>query len=258
MHAPIIINDNDIEYAEQILLRQGQFFDEERVTFIKDLTTLDLQAVPGSGKTTALLAKLLILDKYLPFKEGSGILILSHTNAAINEIRNCITKHCKYIFSYPNYIGTIQSFIDNFLTIPYFKMMIPNTDVVIDDEKYYAKHYIPHGAKAYFSNKSPSQQKDLLYDCRIIKERLSFIDGRSYLLKDEQSLTYKAIYELKHKLKKSGVLSFYDAYLLANEYLESYPNIKDLIQLRFPIIFVDEMQDVNAMQFDLLENLFFE
>mgnify|MGYP006331805363 CR=1 FL=1 len=57
----IEITDKEIDYAEQILLPKDCHFDIERRNFIKDLSTLDLQAVPGSGKTTALLAKLLIL-----------------------------------------------------------------------------------------------------------------------------------------------------------------------------------------------------
>mgnify|MGYP003488220458 CR=1 FL=1 len=54
----IEISNDDIEMAERILLPCGCHFDEERRIFIKDLSTFDLQAVPGSGKTTALLAKL--------------------------------------------------------------------------------------------------------------------------------------------------------------------------------------------------------
>ena len=60
------VTEDDIAYAESILLPDGQHFDQERRDFITNLETIDLQAVPGSGKTTALLAKLLILDRYLP------------------------------------------------------------------------------------------------------------------------------------------------------------------------------------------------
>lgn len=48
---------------------------------IRNLNTIDLQAVPGSDKTTVLLAK-------FPFVDGSGVLVLSHTNAAIDEIKD--------------------------------------------------------------------------------------------------------------------------------------------------------------------------
>ena len=67
MRQAIDITENDIEYAEKKLWAEGQHFDDERRAFIKNLQVIDLQAVPGSGKTTALLAKLLILERKLPF-----------------------------------------------------------------------------------------------------------------------------------------------------------------------------------------------
>jgi len=70
----IQVTDEDIKYTEKILLEEREYFDDERIAFIKNFEPIDLQAVPGSGKTTALLAKLLILERHLPFKDGSGIL----------------------------------------------------------------------------------------------------------------------------------------------------------------------------------------
>lgn len=81
------ITDDDIRHAEKILLKNWEHFDVERRDFIKNLDTIDLQAVPWSGKTTALLAKLLILERRMPFPDGRGILVLSHTNTAVDEIK---------------------------------------------------------------------------------------------------------------------------------------------------------------------------
>src|SRR5690554_867433 len=103
MPQEINITDADIEYAEKVLLPEGKAFDEERKLFIRNLSILDLQAVPGSGKTTALLAKLLILERYMPLKNGRGVLVISHTNAAVDEIKERIGKHCPKLFSYPNF-----------------------------------------------------------------------------------------------------------------------------------------------------------
>ncbi|WP_369127725.1 UvrD-helicase domain-containing protein [Brevibacillus laterosporus] len=47
----------------------------------------DIQACPGSGKTTTLLAKLTILSRKLPLKSNKGICVLTHTNVAVDEIR---------------------------------------------------------------------------------------------------------------------------------------------------------------------------
>jgi len=136
MHVEINITDEDIAYAEKILLEEFHHFDDERKDFIKNLSTIDLHAVPGSGKTTALLAKLLILEKYLPFNNGSGILVISHTNAAVDEIKSKIAKFCPKLFSYPNFIGTIQSFVDEFLAIPCGHTLLGTRISWIDEEKY--------------------------------------------------------------------------------------------------------------------------
>ncbi len=63
----INISDSDIAYAEGMLLPPGCVFDDERRAFIRELSSCDVLACPGSGKTTALLAKLLILSKKMPF-----------------------------------------------------------------------------------------------------------------------------------------------------------------------------------------------
>ena len=70
----IEITDNDIAYAEKILLPIGSQFNDERRAFIRCMESRDVVACPGSGKTTALLAKLLILARKMPFEDGRGIL----------------------------------------------------------------------------------------------------------------------------------------------------------------------------------------
>ena len=106
--------DRYIEQAESILLNGGTF-DDERKIFIRNLETCDLLAVPGSGKTTALLAKLYCIAQNIPFEDGSGILILSHTNKAIEEIEKKLKNYCPRLFEYPNFIGTVQTFVNKFL-----------------------------------------------------------------------------------------------------------------------------------------------
>lgn len=259
------ITDEEILYAESILLPEGKTFDDERRIFIKNLETIDLQAVPGSGKTTALLAKLLILEKRLPFADGSGILVLSHTNTAIDEIRNKIQKYCPNLFKYPNFIGTIQSFVDKFLAIPYYCMSFNKKTYRIDDEIYddvMTKKY------QYLRDNSPAKQwinrrnnpEDLFKNFRF-DSNLNLIDkkgGKIILKSKNQSPTYIDIAKMKKEIFKTGVLCFDDTYFFANRYLQKYPKIKEIIQKRFSYVFVDEMQDMDNRQYDLLEKLFYD
>lgn len=106
--------EKHIPRAKKIFI-DGKDFDTERIDFIKNFDTCDLLAVPGSGKTTALMAKLYCLAQNMPFEDGSGILVLAHTHNAIDEIENKLKKHCPHLFEYPNFVGTVQGFVNKFL-----------------------------------------------------------------------------------------------------------------------------------------------
>jgi len=285
----IKITDDDISFAERILLPVGKQFDDERKTFIRNLSTIDLQAVPGSGKTTALLAKLIIIERKLPFIDGSGILVLSHTNAAIDEIKEKIQKHCPKLFSYPNFIGTIQSFVDEFLAIPFYIQKFKKKPIRIDNEIYnerikscIEKLWL---YKFDFNNDTTTKvahiknnNEALFYDFRLkysdkielIKqfnqENLEIAKPRGntkpqnytdYTQQEKQEVC-KWFLKFKMEILKSGILHFDDAYFLADVYLSKIPSIKSILQKRFAFAFVDEMQDMDTHQYNLLEKIFYD
>lgn len=131
------INLLHVEEASKLLIG-GNVFDSERIEFITNLNTCDLLAVPGSGKTTVLMAKLYCLAKQMPFSDGSGILVLAHTNNAVDEIEKKLKKHCPHLFEYPNFVGTIQSFVNKYLASQgcfekYGSYISKNDDDLIND-----------------------------------------------------------------------------------------------------------------------------
>lgn len=256
----IEIIDDGIRYSEKILLPKDVSFNEQRKIFIKDLETIDLQAVPGSGKTTVLLAKLLILEKHLPFEDGSGILVISHTNAAIDEIKKRIKNYCPRLFAYPSFVGTIQSFVDKFLAIPFYANSYKRKPYRIDNEIYNEKVYIPHDAWGWAHN-NPYKKDKVLYKSRLDENDeliIGFDSSGKFPLKNKTSSTYMAILKMKQILREKGILCFDDAYLLALKYLKKYPIIKHLLQSRFRYVFVDEMQDMDKHQYEILENIFYD
>ena len=285
MQQVIDITESDIEYAQKILLAERQQFDDERITFIKNLEVIDLQAVPGSGKTTALLAKLLILERKLPFVDNSGILVLSHTNVAIDEIRHKIELFCPKLFRYPNFIGTIQSFVDEFLAIPYYTTICKKKPVRIDNEIYEERvNHILQNRRLPKYNLLPDDLKkiqnitmanqDLFKNIRLDtndvgeiilikelndKEKLNVKKpkGEDYSNEEKEKL-YQWFFSFKQNILKEGILHFDDAYFLAKAYLFHFPKIKEIIQKRFSYVFVDEMQDMETHQYYLLEKLFYD
>ncbi|MDD3793881.1 MAG: UvrD-helicase domain-containing protein [Candidatus Gracilibacteria bacterium] len=250
----IEITGDDISYAESILLKDGQTFDDERREFIKNLETIDLQAVPGSGKTTALLAKLLILEKKMPFPNGSGILVLSHTNTAVDEITEKLGKIAPKLFDFPNFIGTIQEFVNKFLAKPYGINYLGIKFQHIDTEYYESLCYIGYngwldrrGDKDYILQKSIKVGTELFY-----------FNGESFPLRDNTKDLYKKILEMKSNILEKGVISYDEAYYYGSLYINKIPNIIKILQNRFKYVFIDEMQDMQKHQVDILEKLFYD
>lgn len=262
MPQEISITDDDILYAEKILLNDSNF-DEERRLFIKDLDTLDLQAVPGSGKTTVLLAKLLILEKKIPFDDGSGILVISHTNAAVDEIKIKIQKYCPKLFSYPNFIGTIQSFVDNFLTIPYYTQWKKHKPVRIDNDIFNEQfnYKYPVKYKSGLEHRFGNRYSSFIEEFTIVDQTISHFYTKEPIIIPKLGVTtptYLNLVKTKKELLNTGILNFNDAYTFAKSYLEKYPQLKDLLQKRFSYVFVDEMQDMDIHQYNILENIFYD
>lgn len=260
----ISITPEDIAYAEKILLPEGKTFDEERINFIANLDTIDLQAVPGSGKTTALLAKLLILERYLPFEDGSGILVISHTNTAVDEIKKVVSKHCNKLSGYPSFIGTIQAFVDYFLAIPFYTLKFNFKPYRIDADLYDEKakelfSTMPNSAAKSWMNRR-HEPENFFAQMRFDTESniVSGINGNIVLRSASNSTTYRQIKSYKMNLLKWGYLHYEDAYWLADLYINSYPEIKSFLQKRFKYVFVDEMQDMDVHQYQILEKIFFD
>ena len=284
----IQVTDEDIKYTEKILLEEREYFDDERIAFIKNFEPIDLQAVPGSGKTTALLAKLLILERHLPFKDGSGILVISRTNTAVNEIKNKIGKYCPKLFAYPNFVGTIQSFVDQFLAIPFAHSFLNTRLRWIDTELYqellwkkfqsicwvrefgkpgtffYGRHFQnclkeskndQNKAKELCNQRIEKEVKDLFLD--FLDQKIKTFSGKKVILSDSSNKKYQGIKKIIEEILNKEVVSYEYAYNLANAFIQKAPIIKRLIQKRFKCVFVDEMQDMEKHQHDLLEDLFY-
>lgn len=107
--------DEEIRIAHDVLLKGKRPFDETRVNIIKEDSSCYVQACPGSGKTTALLAKLIILANKMPLPEGKGVCVLTHTNVAIDEIKAKLGQKADVLFKYPNFFGTIQTFLHKYV-----------------------------------------------------------------------------------------------------------------------------------------------
>ncbi|MBA0885140.1 UvrD-helicase domain-containing protein [Flavobacterium undicola] len=276
------IKDEHIKQAQDIFIDGNSFDDIERIPFIKNLETSDLLAVPGSGKTTALMAKLYCITQNMPFEDGSGILVLAHTNQAVEEIEKKLKKHCPRLFEYPNFIGTIQSFTNRFLANQacfenYGSYIRKNDDEMYENEVnkfYYSLTWSKKGVE-------PKNLINKLFGLVNTGKTVDFENGRKNIhdfLKKfeynivERKITYNGQTKLKNntanqayydelenwkkELYKSGLLNYKDSFNLGAWILNQKPIIKTILQERFKYVFIDEMQDLEKFQIDLIDTIF--
>ena len=259
----INITDDDIFWAENILLPSGAYFNEEQKTIIRCFETKDILACPGSGKTTTLLAKLLILSRQMPLENNRGICVLTHTNVAINEIKSHANFASQKLLNYPNHFGTIQSFVDKYLAIPAYINQF-NQRPIINNDFYFDKmeklrRYLGRSTNAFCYR---SGRRNLPYSLRF-KDFILDDNGICKKLNlDLNNATQKEHYDrllnLKKQILSNEILSYDDAYFLAEEYIKKHPNLRNIFSKRFAYVFIDEMQDSSNIQSELLKNIFNE
>lgn len=254
------ITEDDIAYAEKLLLPAGQSFDDERRAFIHCMESRDVIACPGSGKTTALLAKILILAKKMPFEDNRGICVLTHTNVAIDEItQQADHAAADALFRYPNFFGTIQGFVDQFLAMPGYRSEFQKPIVAIDNDRFfselerlYSKDYKLRG---WMEHKGGiSTLGNYWFHPKTLKVGKSLDEPISKL--GEETPTYQKINEIRKEVLERGFLSYNDAYSIALRYLNFVPAIRQAFQDRFCMVFLDEAQDTYEHQFRVLDALF--
>ena len=241
----IRITDDDIAWVESVM-GHGIQFDESRRNVIKNLESVDVQAFPGSGKTTTLVAKLAILAKKWPYS-NAGICVLSHTNVAREEIEKRLgnTNEGRKLLSYPHFIGTLHSFFDTFIVLPWLRSEGINLKMIDSD---YVRSLrwkmLSPNTRTYFSN----NYKDEKICC--------YFDTWGNIDWKKKGKTRDELLGVIAESQQKGFYTFDEILYLAQKTLIENPSISEGMQERFPILFIDEAQDTKSLLWDLIYRTF--
>ncbi|MDP2518722.1 UvrD-helicase domain-containing protein [Shimia thalassica] len=243
----------DVAASEGLLLE-----DEDRISILEAMRSIDVQACPGSGKTTLVAAKLILLARKWPYKDR-GICVLSHTNVAKDEIVERLVAsrypEAQRLLSHPHFIGTIQEFVGKYAAFPFIRskgveIRLVDTDTCV--QMLYSK--LNFRARAYVDRKST--YSNILYDfgLRVFDDNLiievpTFSNG-------SKSKSFKELHNTKAELIRNGFFFFRDVYTFAELALNRSETLQSALQARFPCVFLDEMQDTQKFQDDLLRKIF--
>lgn len=264
------ISDKDIDSIEKLLLPEGAHFPEDARSVIRCWHSTDVAACPGSGKTTVLLAKLKLLADRMPLENGAGICALSHTNVAVDEIRKRLSSHADKLLGYPNYIGTLQSFVDKFVTMPYLRD-IANRNVQAVDNISYAQHMLnwmqnnpkyrilDYVTKNSFKTGGQFTERLNHTQALYIRDDGSLCVGKQKrALAGADKLSTKQFNALiVDLLKYEGIMRYQDAYSYARIAVDALPETyTNLFSSRFQYVFVDEYQDCSSAQRQAISALF--
>jgi DNA helicase II / ATP-dependent DNA helicase PcrA len=242
------------------------FTDASHSDFLANTGHCDVQAAPGNGKTTLLVAKLALLSRTWT-SHHKGICVISHTNAARTEVEYLISKHptAARLMAYPHFIGTVTAFVHQYLALPYLRGLGWSVRQIDDDA------FAAEALRCYPSFRALRDQAKLA--SMTVEKWVTDLDlhpdfedeiAQSESLKVRKrkgqhgahTLCGKALAKLKAEMVRRGLYRYADMTALAQRALRATPALADRLRARFPLVILDEAQDANGEQLNLLEHLF--
>lgn len=223
-----------------------------------------LKACPGSGKTEVLGIKSAYEINSWENK-NRGIAILTFTNSAEDEIRNRVETYLDEKLKYPNYIGTFTSWIHGYIANPFLSKV---TNYKGDKDYDKSIRLIESGENPNFINRFSSEYGyvqlgninpcEYYYDFKL--EKIIYCGNRSNngqpildSLLESNKWRFDDLENLKVQFWKKGFYLYEDIEYLVYKLLYENEEIAKLIATRFPIILIDECQDLSYIQLEIMK-----
>ena len=260
---------------------------QEQLKYVKSMLTENtyLKACAGSGKTEVVGLKAAYEIKQ--WKQDGGIAVLSFTNDATDVIKDRVKKFLGDSRISPHYIGTLGSFIHSYIVQPFAYKIVgysgDNNDYSLRlvDEKIstHTNHWLNNFRCSVPYIDAQNRQlpiygnqigfdmgeKDFYFyvgDTRVwLKQYYNLERIQNYIL--EKRKTYsdfwkeayvrKCFLECKAEFWKKGFVNFDDLNILAVRILKG--DIGTAIAKRFPVIIIDECQDLSGNELEVLKSL---
>lgn len=194
-----------------------------------------VKACPGSGKTLCVSERII---KLISMHESkiSGLAITSFTNVAVNEIKNNYEENTGEKIEHPHFIGTLDSFINKYLFLPYgYLVMKCGKRPILVGEPHSKWHHKWHKCR-YFDQISINKENEIYP----INNRIPFNEKMR---------------ECKKDLIKKGYATQEDANYFTMSILNEYPQITKAFINKFPYLIIDEAQDLSEIQMEIINIL---
>ncbi len=214
-----------------------------------------VKACPGSGKTLVVAAKMKELLSQWEYTHR-GIAIMSFTNVAWEEIQKYLSSkfQVKRSTSYPHFLGTIDSFINQYIFLPfaYLVMKCDNRPRLVGPRY---DNWEPTRTKTWSwrnheCNANKCKLNDFSYD---INGKICNYKPRSHFSNCDSG--HKYCKGLKQRFNQKGYATQADANYFAMRIVEGYPKLAKALVYRFPVFMIDEAQDISDIQMRIIDVL---
>lgn len=220
-----------------------------------------LNACPGSGKTEVIGIKVAHEIKKWEAK-NKGIAVLTFTNSAEDEILNRVSIFLNRPLNYPHFVGTFTSWLHGYIANPYLYSYVSDEEkedksIHVFDSDSYNKIVLNFCTKYKYGvlNKiNPTQYYESLCHKKILykdKEKQEILDQ----LLEKDGWRKDELIKKKNSFNKANLYTYEDVEHMVYKLLKTNKELVKLIRIRFPIIFIDECQDLSRIQISILERL---
>lgn len=238
---------------------------EQQIAYILEDAVSDiyLNACPGSGKTEVVGVKAAYeINKWS--NQHTGIAILSFTNSAENELRFRVNSYLGHQVEYPHFLGTFSSWLHGYIANPFLELITSYQNELNSDNSI---RVIDTDCTSDFLHafQTKYQYKELGY----IKANEFYITEKSetsviyvgsspngQAILDEclhtDTWRFPELIGLKKRFWKSGFATYEDIEYLTYKLLQNNSAITVCLAQRFPLIIVDECQDLAFSQLQIL------
>ena len=224
----------------------------QRLNVLKAKQHIDVEACPGSGKTTLLVAKLALLAEKWPHRTR-GICVISHTNVARREIEDGLgnTAEGRALLSYPHFVGTIHGFVNEFVAKPYIRSKGKPVDLIDDELVLRWRWNLLSRNIRYGLEQSKGRGGAPENSLRIKSADLDFSH-----ISNEGTRTFNEITRIAQHSINVGRYCHEEMLIFAQRFISLSDLIHIGVRKRFPVLFLDEVQDTDATQADLIHAIF--
>ncbi|KJS67936.1 MAG: hypothetical protein JL50_06210 [Peptococcaceae bacterium BICA1-7] len=264
------ITDDDVAWVCELLRLPENAFsgadgNDPRMEILKSNETLDIEACPGSGKTTLLVAKLAILARKWT-DPHRGICVLSHTNVARREIEQRLgnTAEGERLLSYPHFVGTIHGFVNEFLAIPWLRSLGYPVNFIDNERCEQHRRRLLNRIQFralgnYVNRREDSGKHNVVSKWCVVSSAFDVLkeDNQSEF-KDDTKPAARQLMALAERTVRDGYHRYDEMFMWAHDLLDQVPEVQDAIRGRFPLLFIDEVQDNSESQSVLLFRLFMD